>query len=65
MTTTQAPAADERLLVTVKEAAERLSIGRDLLYVLLNEGAIKSVKIGGARRVVVESLRAYIERQQS
>lgn len=64
MTATDAPAADARLLVTVKEAAERLSISRSLMYELLNRGEIASVKVGDLRRVVVASLHAYVERHQ-
>ena len=66
MTTTieTPPAADARLLVTVEEAMRLLSIKRNTLYTLLNSGAIKSVKLGGARRIVVASLQAYIEQEQ-
>ena len=63
MTATQAP-ADERLLVTVKEAAAVLSISRSLVYELLNKGEIKSIKLDHGRRVVVASLREYVERHQ-
>lgn len=65
MTTTDAPAADARLLITVDEAMRLLSVKRDLLYTLINSGAIKSMTIGRARRVVTASLYEYIERHQS
>lgn len=48
------------LLVTVEEAARRLSIGRTAAYMLVLRGELQSVKIGRTRRVVVASLEAYI-----
>lgn len=51
------------LLVTVEEAARRLSIGRTAAYLLVLRGELQSVKIGRARRVVVASLEAYIQRK--
>lgn len=56
----QAP--DAPLLVTVEEAARRLSIGRTAAYLLVLQGELQSVKIGRTRRVVVASLEAYIQR---
>lgn len=64
MTTAEAPTADARLLVTVKEAAAMLSVGQTTLYALLDRGEIKSVKLDHGRRVVVASLRDYVERHQ-
>lgn len=53
---------DAPLLVTVEEAARRLSIGRTAAYLLVLQGELQSVKIGRTRRVVVASLEAYIQR---
>ena len=50
------------VLVTVEEAARRLSIGRTACYMLVLKGELQSVKIGRTRRVVVSSLEAYIQR---
>jgi excisionase family DNA binding protein len=50
------------LLLTPEEASEALHIGRSKMYELLASGAVSSVRIGGCRRVPVESLRAYIDR---
>lgn len=50
------------VLVTVEEAARRLSIGRTAAYMLVLKGELQSVKIGRTRRVVVSSLEAYIQR---
>ncbi len=54
----QAPA---KLLLTPKEAAEVLGIGVSLLYILLGQKRIMSVKVGRCRRIPVSALEAYIE----
>ncbi|HXA31097.1 MAG TPA: helix-turn-helix domain-containing protein, partial [Acidimicrobiales bacterium] len=53
--------ADDRLLLTVDEACESLHVSRPIVYQLLNSGRLRSIKIGTARRIPVESLRAYIQ----
>ena len=65
MTTTDAPAADARLLVSPKEAADMLSLSLAEVYNLMNAGALASIKIGsrkGARRIETTELRAFIQR---
>lgn len=49
-----------KLLVTVDEAAEMLSVGRSLAWELVRRNEVRSVKVGRTRRVVVASLREYI-----
>lgn len=49
-----------RLLLTVPEAAETLSISRSKLYELLNSGVIASVRIDGSRRIPLTALEAYV-----
>jgi excisionase family DNA binding protein len=48
------------LLLTVEDAAQRLSIGRTTMYSLISAGAIKSVTIGRLRRIPSECLEEYI-----
>jgi excisionase family DNA binding protein len=55
---------DQRLLLTVSEAAQRLGIGRSLLYELLTEGKIESIHVGRLRRIPPEALAAYIDGQR-
>ena len=55
---------DQRLLLTVSEAAHRLGIGRSLLYELLTEGQIESIHVGRLRRIRPEALAAYIDGQR-
>ncbi len=54
------PQPEPPVLITVEEAARRLSIGRTATYMLVLKGELQSVKIGRTRRVVVASLTAYI-----
>ena len=55
---------DQRLLLTVPEAAQRLGIGRSLLYELLTEGKIESIHVGRLRRIPPDALAAYINGQR-
>lgn len=52
--------ADNRLLLTVEEAADRLGIGRSLMYELISGGQIVSIRVGRLRRVPLESLTDYV-----
>jgi excisionase family DNA binding protein len=49
-------------LLTVEEAARRLSIGRTTMYALLKDGQINSVRIGRLRRIPADALTAYTAR---
>ncbi len=49
-----------RLLYRVGEAAEVLSLSRAKVYELINSGALRSVRVGGARRVTAEDLAAFV-----
>ncbi len=49
-----------RLLLTVKEAAEALGIGRSKVYELVMSGQLESVRIGGSRRVPVDALHNFV-----
>ena len=55
----------QRLLLTVSEAAQRLGIGRSLLYELLAEGQIESIHVGRLRRIPIDALADFIDRQRS
>ena len=55
---------DDRLLLTVVEAARRLEISRSLLYELMARDEIQSIRVGRLRRVPAEALSDYISRQQ-
>lgn len=49
-----------KLLLTVPEAAKALSISRSKLYELLASGALRSVRIDGARRIPLNALNDYV-----
>jgi excisionase family DNA binding protein len=48
------------MLLTVEEAAERLRLGRTLVYRLISSGELESVKVGRLRRVPAECLPEYV-----
>lgn len=52
---------DDRLLLTVEEAADRLGIGRSLMYQLLGRGHVGSVHVGRLRRVPLDALTNYVD----
>ena len=54
---------NSKLLVTVGEAAELLSLGRSLTYQLIMAGQIRSILIGRSRRVPVASLADCVREQ--
>jgi excisionase family DNA binding protein len=55
----------QRLLLTVPEAARQLGIGRSLLYELLAGGQVESIHVGRLRRIPTDALTTYIEQQRS
>ncbi len=54
---------NEPLLVSVREAAARLGIGRDTAYRLVAEGRLRSLSLGRRRLVPVAELTAFTERE--
>lgn len=55
-------APDMKVLVSVDEAAAMLSVGRTLVYLLVRNNELRSIKVGRTRRVVVSSLHDYVNR---
>jgi excisionase family DNA binding protein len=51
----------QKLLLTVIEAGEVLSISRSKMYDLLNSGCLPSVHIGRSRRVRISDLEAFVD----
>jgi excisionase family DNA binding protein len=56
------PETDQKLLLTVEEAARRLSIGRPKMYELVMHGEVVSIKMGASRRIPVQALEDYVRR---
>ncbi|MGQ0629415.1 MAG: helix-turn-helix domain-containing protein [Sporichthyaceae bacterium] len=49
------------VLLTVEDAAEALALGRTKVYELLDAGALRSVKIGRARRIPLDALHEFVQ----
>ena len=50
----------DSLLLTVSQAADRLELGRSLVYELVMRGEIASIKVGRARRVPAAALEQFV-----
>jgi excisionase family DNA binding protein len=53
-------AAPLTLLLTPEEAALALRVGRSKVYELIRAGALRSVKIGGSRRISSATLADFV-----
>ncbi len=49
-----------RLVYSIDEAAERLCVGRTLVYNLIGSGELGSVKIGGRRLITHRQLDTFV-----
>ena len=49
------------VLLTPAEAAERLSLSRSTIYTLIEQGHLRAVKIGRARRIPLRSLHEFVK----
>lgn len=54
----------KRQMLTIQEAAHRLSVSRTTVYELLRNGVLASVTIGRLRRIPIDSLEALISSLQ-
>ena len=54
-------AAQLPLVLTVEQAAERLGVGRTVMYALVSSGAVESVQIGRLRRVPADALVTFLD----
>jgi excisionase family DNA binding protein len=52
----------DKLLLTPREAADVLGIGRSKLYELLRTGVVPSIRIGTCRRIVALDLADLVDR---
>jgi excisionase family DNA binding protein len=52
--------AAKPLLITVRQAAAALAVSERTIYNLLYSGQIDSVRVGTARRILAESLAAFV-----
>lgn len=63
MANAMAEATNERLLLTVEEAAHRLGIGRSLAWRLVRSGELPSVRLGRLVRVPERTLQVWLDRR--
>ena len=50
----------EPLLYRPEEAAEQLAVGRTMVFELIRSGRLRSVKVGGARRITPQALTDFV-----
>ena len=55
----------DKILLTVAEAAIVLGVSRALLYDKVKSGEVRSIKLGGSRRIPRQELDDYIARLAS
>ncbi len=52
----------DALLLTAEEAAKALHIGRCKVYDLIRNNELRSIKIGGSRRIPRSAVEEYVSR---
>jgi excisionase family DNA binding protein len=57
-------AVSDRLAVSPAEAARLAGVGRTTIYEAIGSGALRSLKIGKRRLILIVSLRAWLETAQ-
>jgi excisionase family DNA binding protein len=58
-------ALNQCITISVDEAMSAIGIGKTLLYQLLNDGSLRSIKVGKKRLVIVESIHEWIANMES
>jgi excisionase family DNA binding protein len=51
----------QKLLLTVEEVADVTGLGRTMIYQLIRDNHIQSVKVGSARRIPADALARFVE----
>jgi len=55
---------NERLLLTIPEAASSIAVSRSTLYRLIDSGQIETLTVRGLKRIRPAALQRFIEQQQ-
>jgi excisionase family DNA binding protein len=55
----------DKLLFSPSEVASQLSIGRSKIYELMRLGELRSVKIGGSRRITRAALAEFVSKLEA
>jgi excisionase family DNA binding protein len=53
----------DKVLLTIEEAADLLSLGLSSVYALVLNKQLRSIKVGRSRRVPLAALHQFVERQ--
>jgi excisionase family DNA binding protein len=56
------PGVASNLLITIRDAAATLGLGRSTVYELIGQGRLEVVHVGRSARVPAEAVRAFVER---
>ena len=51
---------DDRLAVSIKDAARLIGIGRTKLYELLDNGQLQNIRLGSRRLILMDALRKLL-----
>jgi excisionase family DNA binding protein len=55
------PTKEPPLVLTIEQAAQRLEIGRSLMFALIKAGEIESIRIGRLHRIPYDALVSYVD----
>lgn len=55
--------SERPLLLTVKEAAELMNVGRTTIYKLMDSGEVQSLQIGSSRRIPLAAIHEFADRR--
>lgn len=53
----------EPVALTIEQAAQSLTVGRDAIFALISNGSLASLRIGRRRLISSESLKAFVRAQ--
>lgn len=54
----------QKMLLTINDAAAAMSVSRSTIYNMLKAGDIKAIRLGAKNRIPVESVQAFIAARQ-
>ena len=55
---------EQKLLLSIPQTAEALTLSRSTIYRLINDGAIESIMVRGIQRIRPSALQKYLDNQQ-
>jgi len=55
---------EQRLLLSIPQTAEALTLSRSTIYRLINSGAIETIMVRGIQRIRPSALQRYLDNQQ-